>query len=245
MSKKRKSPKKLWWPRHPLWRIRFQVNQFCTVASVMKDIPDAPQKTRGIRRISNWQWRIQNPDFAEWIPRMLADRAGSMIINLVKNLQKAIAENRKALARTRIPRGLSAGWRNRCIGAAEWFASLFPEKSDDAHIVFSFVWVSRNPWSYQQVIQMAHQINLCWVELVTAKGLRGEAMDSGPHPTVQAALEYIKQNPGRGGAEIAKAIGVTPEHFRSRIVPQLKETGVVNEKGRGYRIKDHPPRSAM
>src|ERR1700683_5606234 len=102
MSKKRKRSRKLWWSRHPLWKIRFQINQFCAVASVMKDIPDVPQKTRGIKRISSWQWRIQNPDFAEWLPRMLADRAGPMILSLIKNLQQAIADNRKAFARTRI-----------------------------------------------------------------------------------------------------------------------------------------------
>ena len=53
------------------------------------------------------------------------------------------------------------------------------------------------------------------------------------HETVQRALDYIKLNPNCVGKTIAKEIDVTDEHFRSRIVPKLKELGVRNGRN-GY-----------
>jgi hypothetical protein len=47
------------------------------------------------------------------------------------------------------------------------------------------------------------------------------------------ALNHIRQNPGTPGKTIAKAIGVTPIHFRKTLVPILKAHGVFND-GNGY-----------
>lgn len=55
-----------------------------------------------------------------------------------------------------------------------------------------------------------------------------------PHETVQRAFDHIKKNPGSKGAKIANEIGIDFDHFRSRIVPQLKKLGVTNFKKRGY-----------
>lgn len=49
--------------------------------------------------------------------------------------------------------------------------------------------------------------------------------------TVLAAAKFIRKNPGHKGAVIAKAIDVTPEHFRSRVFPKLKAQGFYNDDG--------------
>jgi hypothetical protein len=48
------------------------------------------------------------------------------------------------------------------------------------------------------------------------------------------AANFIRQNPGSKGEVVARAISVSPEHFRSRIVPKLKQHGFYNNKD-GYR----------
>jgi hypothetical protein len=60
-----------------------------------------------------------------------------------------------------------------------------------------------------------------------------QRVDSGGYlnETVASAAEQIRKKPGLKGIEIAKAISVTPEHFRSRIVPVLKAQGFYNKGG--------------
>ena len=54
--------------------------------------------------------------------------------------------------------------------------------------------------------------------------------------TDKSAAAYIRNHPGSKGVLIAKAIGVTAEHFRSRVFPKLNRLGFYNDDG--YR----PPR---
>jgi hypothetical protein len=49
------------------------------------------------------------------------------------------------------------------------------------------------------------------------------------------AFDYIRDNPGALGKNIAKAIRVSSAYFRKKLVPLLKQHGVLNE-GSGYRL---------
>jgi hypothetical protein len=51
------------------------------------------------------------------------------------------------------------------------------------------------------------------------------------NPTDKRAAKYIRDNPGCKGDAVASEIGVTPEHFRSRVFPKLKRAGFVNDDG--------------
>ncbi|MGD0390350.1 MAG: hypothetical protein ABSC42_15505 [Tepidisphaeraceae bacterium] len=53
--------------------------------------------------------------------------------------------------------------------------------------------------------------------------------------TVDRAEKYLVGHEGAPGDEVAEAIGVTWEHFRSDIVPKLKDRGWGNDRRTGYR----------
>jgi hypothetical protein len=49
--------------------------------------------------------------------------------------------------------------------------------------------------------------------------------------TCLAVAKYIRKHPGCKGIVIARAIGITQEHFRSRIFPKLRKLGFYNKSG--------------
>lgn len=70
--------------------------------------------------------------------------------------------------------------------------------------------------------------------LALADAIDAGAAPPAPRPlgdTARAAADFIVANPGTKGATVAKAIDVTHDHFRQKVVPVLKSHGFYNADG--------------
>ena len=181
------------------------------------------------------QFGIFNPDYRPWLGQFERE-ANEIITNSLRSLIKTIEENRPAIIRGRASRKLPSGWHVRCRATTGWLAGSFPSYPDDDRMVQNFLMWARHPASYARLEAVILSLEQCWLEFAAVNELPSGAMSAGitVHRTVREALDSITRNPGRGGNKIAAEIKVTPEHFRSHIVPQLKKLGVVNENG--YRL---------
>jgi hypothetical protein len=102
-----------------------------------------------------------------------------------------------------------------------------------------------NPGGWKILEGFGRQLrNLLKLAKVEPPADRGN--DSRPKPkltrlndTDKTAGKYIRANPGCKGELVAMHANVSSEHFRSRIVPKLKEAGFTN-KGSGY----YPPKQS-
>jgi hypothetical protein len=219
-----------WWHSNPLWKIKFALDSFQSLAATIHHLPAKPVAKKHMGSI--WNWNLANPDFDYWLAPM-AHHADEIILNTVKSLGRMITTHRSEIIKMSAPRTIPNGWRIRCVGALGWLTASFPTNGPDSAILYTFISIVRNPAHYSETAAVFRTINQCWNEFVAAKGLPTEAMKNQTtlHDTVQRAFDCIKKTPGLGGSEIATQIEVTPEHFRSYIVPQLKQQGVYNKNG--------------